>query len=79
VLRPMERKLFQALKRAGDTGRTNAELMDDVYRDDPNGGALGSNIVAVMASEMRKAMAPFGMTIRASRGGRGARYHLEKL
>jgi hypothetical protein len=79
VLRPMERKLFRALKRAGDAGRTNAELMSEVYCDDPNGGALDSNIVAVMASAMRKAMHPFGVTIKASRGGPGCRYHLEKI
>jgi DNA-binding response OmpR family regulator len=78
VLRPKERKLYQALLRGGQAGITNSGLMDHVYADDPDGGSLDSNVIAVMASRMRPLMKPFGLTIRAS-GGPGCRYHLEKL
>jgi hypothetical protein len=77
VLTRPQRKLFRALKDE-PAGMTNDDLMNSLYADDPGGGALETNVIAVMAYRMRKALEPFGLTIRCKRGGRGARYHLEE-
>lgn len=72
-----QRRMYRALLRSED-GLTCADLLDQIYADDPDGGPLESNIVGVMACRMRRAIAPFGLTITAN-GGRGSRYRLEKL
>lgn len=78
ALTPLQRRVFTAIKRAGRAGIPSRELMDIVYANDPTGGPASTNIIAVVARQMKDRLAPFGLTLRG-RVGRGGYYTLETL
>jgi hypothetical protein len=68
VLTPMQARIFKAVKRAGAAGVSSKDIMGIVYADDPNGGPENTNIIAVVANQANKRLAPLGLKITASRG-----------
>lgn len=69
----MQFRLFQALRRAPD-GLRCGELIDILYAQDPDGGPL-HNIIAVMAKQINRKIAPMGLRIKGT-GGPGSVYRL---
>ena len=56
-------------------GVTRYQVMEHVYRDDPNGGPLHTNIVAVVVSKINRQLAERNLPLRIrSSGGPGSRY-----
>lgn len=72
-----QRLIFEAvLKRP----RTCVELQDVLYADDPSGGPdRADRIVWVQVNNLNSRLAPRGLRVTAAPGGRGARYHIERL
>ena len=59
-------------------GITRGDIMDLLYADDPNGGALNMNVVSVLCSQVNKQLIPQGYKITSSLG-HGALFRLVKL
>lgn len=78
ALTPLQQRVFFAIKRAGSAGIQSTRVMDVVYAEDPNGGPENQNIIAVVAKQMNKRLARFGLVLRGRRGP-GGYYTLEKL
>lgn len=74
----MQRKLYNALVRAGTRGIPSADIMDAVYGDDPSGGPESYNVVHVMRCQIKDRLAQHGLAIK-SRRGPGAIWRLEKI
>lgn len=70
ALRPMQGKIFDKLWRSWPSGRmiSKEEMMDHVYADDINGGPESPNIVSVQIADLRKRIAPFGISIHGRHG-----------
>ena len=60
-------------------GINRRELMDVLYADDPNGGPMSQNIIAVMVRESNLQLIPQGWHIVPSWKGRGARWQLREI
>jgi hypothetical protein len=78
ALTPLQRRVFTAIQRAGPAGVPASQLMDIVYADDPTGGPVSTNIISVVANQMKPRLIPFGVQLRGKRGA-GGYYVLEKL
>lgn len=78
VLTPLQRRVFLAIQRAGKAGITCSKIIDTIYAGDPNGGPESSNIVSVVANQMKPRLQAFGLTLRGKRGP-GGYYMLVEL
>lgn len=64
-----QRRIFNALQRAGQAGLTRDQIIEKVYTDDPNGGPLTAlNSICVQRWKMNKKMKPFGLFIKTTKG-----------
>ncbi len=77
-LTPMQRRIFEALKRAGRRGLTREELMGKVYGDDPDGGPLGMTQLHIHRKRMIPVLQAQGLTI-VSTGRVGTYWRLESI
>lgn len=70
MLRPMQGKIFTKLWNAWPTGRMIDlyEMMNHVYADHRDGGVDSVNIISVQLTDLRKRIAPFGISIHGRRG-----------
>ena len=66
----MQAKIFDALWRARPrfVGISQDEMRAIVYADDPSGGAGSRNVVSVNVMNLRKTLAPFGLTVQPYTG-----------
>ena len=71
---PVKQRIYEFVSKRPD-GVGVGEIMDFVYRQDPDGGPDAMNTIAVHISKMNKELRKKGIEIRASRG-RGAVYTL---
>ena len=61
--------IFDAMWRnRGKRVLTLQQMMDTVYADDPNGGPESDNIISVQVNQMKKLLAPFGLSISGYKG-----------
>lgn len=69
-LRPMQGKIFSKLWKAWPSGRMirREEMMDHVYADHPDGGVESTNVISVQINDLRKRIAPLGISIRGRSG-----------
>lgn len=67
-LTPLQRRIFDAVKRSGSAGIGSRDIMDIVYADDINGGPDDTNIIAVVIKQMAPRLARFNLKITGSRG-----------
>jgi len=68
VLPPKQRHLYEIVKAAGAAGISARDIMGKLYADDPSGGPVTSNIVAVFSHYANIKIRPFGLKISARRG-----------
>lgn len=78
VLSPLQQRIFLAIKRAGRSGIPGTEVMNAVYANVRNGGAVSLNIIAVSVRKINPKLEPFGLFLKGRRGA-GGYYTLEKL
>lgn len=75
----IRRRLVEIVARRSPAGITRAELVDQLYQADPNGGPEWADAsVAVIIFKANKQLRAQGCRI-VSSGGPGARYRLEKF
>ena len=75
----MERRMFEAVERAGTVGITMPELLALMYGDREDGGPLQADAsLRTRAYQLRKRLKPWGLTVK-SKGGPYARYFLKRL
>ena len=78
VLTPLQRRIFNVVKRAGTAGISGGDIMDEVYANTRDGGPDSTNIIAVVAGQANKRLSQFNVKIRGKRGV-GGRFTLEKI
>ena len=67
-LTPMQRRILDAVERAGQAGARRDQIMSWVYEDDPGGGPENQNILNVQRNNMAAALYRFGLQIVSTRG-----------
>jgi hypothetical protein len=67
-LSPMQRKLYEIVRRAGVAGISAREILVELYAHDPSGGPTGTNIVSVFAHYANVRLKKRGLEITARRG-----------
>jgi len=72
----MRRRVVELI--ADNPGINGAELIDRIYADDPNGGAMNRKIVSVFVHYARKQLKLDGYEIESS-PGRGGGYRLRPI
>jgi hypothetical protein len=78
VLTPLQRRIFNVVKRAGTAGISGGDIMDEVYANVRGGGPDSTNIIAVVANHANKRLSQFNIKIQGKRGV-GGRFTLEKI
>ncbi len=78
VLTPLQRRIFNIVRRAGKAGIAGKDVMTEVYAADPGGGPDSTNIIAVVASQMNQRLAQFSIKIQGRRGPGGV-FTLERM
>lgn len=79
VLTPLQRRIFNIVKRAGTAGLTAHEIIIDlVYGSQPRGGPISRNVISVVCLQMNRRLVQFSVAIKASRGRHGV-YMLHRL
>jgi len=78
VLTPLQRRIFNVVKRAGTAGISGGDIMDEVYANTRDGGPDSTNIIAVVANHANKRLSQFNIKIQGKRGV-GGRFTLEKI
>lgn len=71
ALTPLQKRVFSAIKRAGQAGVPGTQLMGIVYAGDPTGGPDNRNIIAVVAKQMNPRLERFGLKLVGKRGHGG--------
>lgn len=71
VLTPLQRRIFNIVKRAGAAGISSPEVMEMVYQNAPDGGPDSTNIVAVVCNQMNKRLKQFNLKVQGRRGPNG--------
>jgi hypothetical protein len=81
LFRGKQRRIFEALARAGNAGLSREQLLDRVYWDDPEGGPLTARgVIAVMiCQQMNPKLEPFGLQIKGLSGRGSWPYRLTTL
>ena len=68
-LSPTRARMFDALWRArGKRVISPSQMMSHVYAEDPNGGPESPNVISVHMNNLKKIIAPFGLTISVYKG-----------
>lgn len=75
TLTPGQRRMFDVVMRSGTAGISAPEIMNQIYEDAADGGAESQNIIPVMATNIRKRIEKFGITVAATRG-HGSLYYI---
>jgi hypothetical protein len=78
VLTPLQRRIFNVVKRAGTAGISGGDIMDEVYANVRGGGPDSTNIIAVVANHANKRLSQFNIKIQGKRGV-GGRFTIEKI
>lgn len=78
VLTPMQRRIFNIVKRAGAAGISGKDIMDDVYANVLGGGPSSTNIISVVANHANRRLAQFNLKIQGKRGPGGI-FTIERL
>lgn len=71
VLTPLQRRIFNLVKRAGVAGVSCQEVMAIVYANVRGGGPVSANIVSVVCNQMNKRLEQFSIAIKGIRGRGG--------
>lgn len=82
TLPDVKRRIYQAVANAGEFGIDKWGIMDKVYGDDPDGGAVCDKIIKAHIWAINKRIAEHGVRIVGKRGHafkEGAMYRLEQL
>lgn len=74
----MQRKLYKVVAASGGPGIDRDSLVERMYADDPDGGAVSLTIIPTMLFKMRPVLNRHGVDISVKRGP-GAVYRLVKL
>ena len=77
VLTPLQRRIFEIVKRAGAAGISGKDIMEQVYANVRGGGPDSTNIIAVVVNHANKRLAQFSLKITARRGPH-SRFKLER-
>ena len=67
-LTPMQRRILDAVERAGTAGASRTQIMEWVYADNADGGPENQNILNVQRTNMAAALYRFGLEIVSTRG-----------
>jgi hypothetical protein len=81
-LSPLQLRIFNSVRSAGQHGLTSDQLFDHVYGNDPDGGpASGQRSMHVIICQMNKKLAPQNLAVRGERvgGGRAGIYRLVQI
>src|SRR3954469_9602221 len=78
VLTPLQRRIFNIVKRAGTAGISGKDIMEDVYANTINGGPDSTNIIAVVANQANRRLEQFSLKIQGRRGP-GGLFTIERL
>jgi hypothetical protein len=78
VLTPLQRRIFNIVKRAGAAGISGRDIMDEVYANTQDGGPESTNIIAVVVNQMNRRLAQFSIKIQGRRG-QGGVFKIERL
>lgn len=74
---PVKRRIYEFISKHPE-GVARSQILDYVYRDDPDGGPSWPGIISVHLRIMRRVMAEMGITIHSSKGP-AARYTVRQL
>lgn len=79
VLTPLQRRIFNIVKRAGIAGISRDDLMEMLYANAADGGPSNRNIIAVTCHQMNRRLAQFSIAIKGSRGSGSNTFALCRL
>lgn len=71
VLTPLQRRIFNLVKRAGVVGVSSKDVVAEIYANVTGGGAVSRNIVAVVCHQMNERLLQFSIAIKGVRGRHG--------
>jgi hypothetical protein len=72
-------RIFEALERAGQAGITRAQILEQIYFDNPSGGSENRNLLNVQKTLMTPALHHFGLKIVSTRSGNNYRWRLAAI
>lgn len=78
VLTPLQRNIFNIVRRAGSAGIAGKDIMEVVYANVRDGGPDSTNIIAVVANQANRRLAQFNLKIQGKRGP-GGLFTIERL
>lgn len=77
-LTPMQQRIFEIVRKAGQAGLTRPRIFEKLYSDDIDGGPLHMNVINVQKTKMKDALATHGLKLTGT-GGHNSIWRLEKL